>query len=148
MKYRIQTLDLIKIIALLAIIALYSARFFFGSEGDLVACVLYVTGVIGIPLFFMVNGYLMLNKENLNYRYVVRKVFGILKFVTIICLYYLAFFNVLCLTFSNNGLLLRHISGIPISIVSLVMLTIFSILTIVISYFIIKKSVVNKVFRI
>jgi surface polysaccharide O-acyltransferase-like enzyme len=43
-------------------------------------------GIAAMPLFFMVSGYLLIPRENLNYRYVIKKIGGIVKFVAIITL--------------------------------------------------------------
>ena len=39
-----------------------------------------------IPLFYMVSGYLLLGRDNSDYDYVLKKIYGILRFTTIITL--------------------------------------------------------------
>lgn len=47
---------------------------------SILACLLFKSAVFSIPLFFMVSGYLMASKSNIDYRYCWRKIWGILKF--------------------------------------------------------------------
>lgn len=76
MNTRNSSIDLIKTVAMLGVIALHTTHNYLGDSFN-VSNVMYETGVISIPLFFMVSGYLLLGRNNVNYRYVSHKIFGI-----------------------------------------------------------------------
>lgn len=46
----------------------------------------YSLAGIAIPLFFMVSGYLMSKKQDIEFKYSIRKIWGIVKFTLLICL--------------------------------------------------------------
>lgn len=75
---RLLEIDLIKIIAMLCVLGLHSACYHLDT---LIGNIIYKTSVIAIPLFFMVSGYLVLPKNNIDYKYVFRKCFGIIRYV-------------------------------------------------------------------
>lgn len=79
-------LDFIKIYAMLGVIGLHSFSVYMNDSK--LAEFLYRMFTISIPLFFMVNGWLMATKKNLNYKYALKKIFGILKFCLIITTLY------------------------------------------------------------
>lgn len=83
MEARNISIDLIKMVAMLGVIALHTTHDYINNVFG-VANVMYETGVISIPLFFMTSGYLLLGREDVSYRYVFRKIYGILRFVFII----------------------------------------------------------------
>lgn len=64
------SIDLIKIIAMLGVISLHTTHnyleFFTGK-------ILYETSVMSIPLFFMCSGYVLLGRQDVDYKYVVKK---------------------------------------------------------------------------
>lgn len=66
-------LDLIKSVACIAVVGLHAVSMNNYTVYYLCDC--------GVPLFFMVNGYLLLSREQADYRYVFRKVSCILKIV-------------------------------------------------------------------
>ena len=78
---RDQSIDLIKILAMLGVISLHSnlGR----TDTYITAFVLSRIAGISVPLFFMVSGYLMLERKT-NWRYSVHKIIQILRFVFII----------------------------------------------------------------
>ena len=78
---RSQNIDLIKIIAMFCVIGLHST---YSYVDTYMGNILYRTSVIAIPLFFMVSGYLVLAKKDVNYNYIFRKCFGIIKYVFLI----------------------------------------------------------------
>ena len=76
------SLDLIKIVAMYSVMALH-----IGFAIHIPHCFLarYWWSLFGVavPLFFMVSGYLMESKTTVSFKYSLRKVFGILKYVFI-----------------------------------------------------------------
>ncbi|MBR3162138.1 MAG: acyltransferase family protein [Bacilli bacterium] len=85
-------IDLLKNIAIYLVIILHTMIIGFLSEKANVSTVLYYAGVFAIPLFFMISGYLHLQKEN-NYKYVLKKILKIILIAffwnLIACLYLL-----------------------------------------------------------
>lgn len=73
MNNRNTNLDMIKCIACFAVVGLH-------AEGMTDYTLYYLCGC-GVPLFFMVNGYLMLSKDTVNYSYIGRKILQLLKIV-------------------------------------------------------------------
>lgn len=78
------SIDLIKIIACFLVVMLHTIYL----EDNYFLIVLYNLGVVAIPLFFMVNGFLILKKENITYMYCLKKIFKILKILFIWCSIY------------------------------------------------------------
>ena len=78
---RLLSLDLIKLLAMFGVVCLHTEMAFYDNP---IAKFLYMTAVVSIPLFFMASGYLLYGKKNVTYKYSVKKIFGILRFVTII----------------------------------------------------------------
>lgn len=87
-KSRNQSIDLVKIIAMFMVMALHT---FIGKTQTLFISCLSIMSGIAIPLFFMVSGFLMWNR-NVDYKYALKKIFGIVRFVAIICLMYYIIF--------------------------------------------------------
>lgn len=81
------SIDLIKIIAMYSVLALH---LFFAISSQKCILMQYWYGIwgIAIPLFWMVSGYLLC-KKNLTYLYVCKKVYGIIKYVSIIVTIYI-----------------------------------------------------------
>ena len=77
MKTRNLNIDLIKIVAMFGVLSLHCNVHY---QSSILACLLFKSAVFSIPLFFMVSGYLMASKSNIDYRYCWRKILGILKF--------------------------------------------------------------------
>jgi surface polysaccharide O-acyltransferase-like enzyme len=88
MEKRLFSVDLVKICAMFMIIGLHT---FCGSRGFCLTHVLYVTSGIGVPLFFMSSGYLLLGQKNKSYQYVFLKVYRILRLILIISFFYCLF---------------------------------------------------------
>lgn len=86
---RNQSIDLIKIYAMLGVLMLHVNVLpeYFNYPTYYV-----MTGLAGLamPLFFMVSGYLLIGRpmQKSNYRYVGRKIYGIIRFVTLATLIY------------------------------------------------------------
>ena len=78
-KTRNINLDLIKVLACIGVVLLHTTMIGFKetSSWNLLAY-LYYLGTYSIPLFFMVNGYLLLGKRNITYSYILQKVKWIL----------------------------------------------------------------------
>lgn len=83
-KDRIQSLDLVKIVAMLMVLMLHVNVFKDWSRTGSTGAYYALAG-IAIPLFFMTSGYLMANKAA-DWKYVARKIWGILRFTLIISL--------------------------------------------------------------
>lgn len=81
---RNQSIDLIKIIAMVGVIALHSTKSYIDTNNFSLADIVYDLGIVSIPLFFMVSGYLLIPRKNITYFYVIRKIIGILRFVFLI----------------------------------------------------------------
>ena len=82
-KIRNINLDLIKVLACIGVVLLHTTMFGFKETGSWnLSAYLYYLGTYSIPLFFMVNGYLLLGKKEINYSYVLQKVKWILIIVS------------------------------------------------------------------
>lgn len=82
--YRNLSIDLVKIVAMFGVMCLHTTQLYFIPGVFCFTDILFESAVISIPLFFMVSGYLLLGRENADYRYAFRKVIGIIRFVSII----------------------------------------------------------------
>ena len=74
-------LDLLKIFSCIGVVVLHSTRPGFNLEHYNISAYLYYLATYAIPLFFMLNGYFLLNKKKLPYSYVFNKIRGILTTV-------------------------------------------------------------------
>ncbi len=79
------SIDLVKVVAMLGVMCLHTEMSFYEN---LIAQCLYMSGVISIPLFFMVSGYLLYGKKPVGFDYSVRKIWGILRFVLIVASFF------------------------------------------------------------
>ena len=78
-KTRNINLDLIKVLACIGVVLLHTTMIGFKDTGSWnLLAYLYYLGTYSIPLFFMVNGYLLLGKKEITYSYVLEKVKWIL----------------------------------------------------------------------
>lgn len=78
-KTRNINLDLIKVLACIGVVLLHTTMDGFKETGSWnLLAYLYYLGTYSIPLFFMVNGYLLLGKRNITYSYILQKVRWIL----------------------------------------------------------------------
>ena len=78
-KYRNINLDLLKVLACVGVVLLHTAMGGFKETGSWnFSTYLYYLGTYSIPLFFMVNGYLLLGKREITYSYILQKVKWIL----------------------------------------------------------------------
>ena len=76
-------LDLLKIFSCIGVVTLHSTMSGFNLEQYNISAYLYYLGTYAIPLFFMLNGYFLLNKKILSYGYVLNKIVGILTIVSV-----------------------------------------------------------------
>jgi len=78
-KIRNINLDLIKVLACVGVVLLHTTMGGFKETGSWnLLAYLYYLGTYSIPLFFMVNGYLLLGKRKITYPYILQKVKWIL----------------------------------------------------------------------
>ena len=83
------SIDLLKIVAMSLVVCLHTTHQFIGSASNDLSYVLYNLGVLAIPLFFMVSGYLLIGRDiECGYRYVIKKIFRIIRFVALMVLIY------------------------------------------------------------
>lgn len=74
-KYRNINLDLLKVLACVGVVLLHTTMSGFKETGSWnLLTYLYYLGTYSIPLFFMVNGYLLLGKREITYSYILQKV--------------------------------------------------------------------------
>lgn len=81
-------LDLIKIIAMVFVVGLHTGTRFY--IGDIEVNYYYIWTICGtaIPLFFTVSGYLLLGRKNIDWNYSAKKIWGIVRFVFVVCWIY------------------------------------------------------------
>lgn len=72
-------LDILKASACIAVVTLHVA----GNSSDLVNKFLYYFSSFAVPVFFIVNGCLLLNKYKVDFKYSFKKIFNLLKIVLI-----------------------------------------------------------------
>ena len=85
---RNQSIDLIKVIAMFMVMALHTI---IRPMANIATFYVPTMSGIAIPLFFMVSGFLLIDKKS-DYKYSLKKIFSILKFVAIVCfVYYVVF---------------------------------------------------------
>ena len=78
-KYRKINLDILKVLACAGVVLLHTTMGGFKEAGSWnLLTYLYYLGTYSIPLFFMVNGYLLLGKREITYSYILQKVKWIL----------------------------------------------------------------------
>lgn len=70
-------LDLLKVLACFCVVSLHTV----GTDISIINSIIYYISGCAVPIFFMVNGNLLLNKSNLNYKYVINKIKNILIIV-------------------------------------------------------------------
>ena len=76
------SLDLLKILSCFSVVVLHVSGSVLKVESSYtVSHALYYAACIAVPIFFMVNGYLLLNKKELSYKYIFKKIINILVIV-------------------------------------------------------------------
>lgn len=68
------SLDILKILACFSVVILHV----FGRKTNMGNIIFYYLATFAIPIFFMVNGFLQMNKENITYNYVIKKIVKII----------------------------------------------------------------------
>jgi surface polysaccharide O-acyltransferase-like enzyme len=77
MKQREVGIDLLKIISILGVVALHTQRSL--DTGNCYNPILYYFGRFAMPVFFMVNGYLILKREIFDFSYYKKKILNIVR---------------------------------------------------------------------
>lgn len=77
---RLQSIDLLKIIAMFGVISLHSSIAYINPGSTGLADIIYDLGVISVPLFFMVSGYFLIPKKK-PFQYYIRKSFNYIRLI-------------------------------------------------------------------
>lgn len=89
-KERNLSLDFIKILAMIFVIGLHTGTTWIVFDIDINAYYRWSIFGTAIPLFFSVSGYLLLGRKNVDWKYSFKKIWGITRFVFIVCWIYWA----------------------------------------------------------
>lgn len=81
-------LDFIKIIAMIFVVGLHSQTKWFIGNININWYYIYTICGTAIPLFFTVSGYLLLGRKNIDWNYSIKKIWGIVRFVFVVCWIY------------------------------------------------------------
>ncbi|EOD7438451.1 acyltransferase [Enterococcus faecium] len=80
-KKRILGIDLIRVLACFSVIMLHVSRPFFYREGTwntgetlILSKIIYYLGTSAVPLFFMVNGFFLVNRSKMSINYIKKKI--------------------------------------------------------------------------
>lgn len=77
-------LNLLKVLACFAVVVLHVSFICVGNIASTnISYVLYYTSTFAVPMFFMVNGALILRKDEITYKYISKKILSILKIVVL-----------------------------------------------------------------
>ena len=88
---RIAGLDVVKIIAMLSVVVSHALNVLIAYKQDLaMSTICHSLTAGGVPLFFMVSGYLLFGRNEVTPAYVCRKVYSIIRYIVAICLIYWA----------------------------------------------------------
>lgn len=83
-------IDLIKIIAMVFVIGLHSIAKYTIDGFNINYYYKHAICGTAIPLFFIVSGYLLLGRKNIEWNYSLKKIWGIVRFVFVVCWIYWA----------------------------------------------------------
>lgn len=78
-------LDLMKIFACIAVVGLHTLQ----KDISLINTLFYYVCGFAVPVFFMSTGYILLNRDQINFKYSLRKIISIIR---VVCLWSLLFF--------------------------------------------------------
>ena len=78
------SIDLVKVVAMMCVMILH-IPFMWRADDNLLAFTMSRSAGMAIPLFFMVSGFLLFGRKP-DFRYSIKKIIGIIKFVVIISL--------------------------------------------------------------
>jgi surface polysaccharide O-acyltransferase-like enzyme len=78
-------LDFIKIVAMFFVVGLHTGTSFIVNGVDVNSYYRITICGTAIPLFFTVSGYLLLGRPNVDWHYSIKKIWGIVRFVFVVC---------------------------------------------------------------
>ena len=81
-------IDFIKILAMIFVVGLHTGTSFSIGNIDINNCYILTICGTAIPLFFTVSGYLLLGRKNIDWHYSIKKIWGIVRFVFVVCWIY------------------------------------------------------------
>ena len=81
-------LDFIKILAMVFVVGLHTNTKFYIGNIDINIHYIWTICGTAIPLFFTVSGYLLLGRKNIDWQYSIKKIWGIVRFVFVVCWIY------------------------------------------------------------
>lgn len=103
MQNRNYNLDLIKIIACIAVVGLHTLQ----KDLSIVNTTLYYICTFAVPIFFMSSGYILLNRSNIPFMYILKKISAIMRVVIL--------WAAICFLGKNiGGFIKGNINGIDI----------------------------------
>ena len=76
--------DVLRIIACIGVLVLHVL----GTKGSIINTLLYYLGTISIPIFFILSGHFILNKKDLNMKYLLKKISNIIVLVLSLSIVY------------------------------------------------------------
>lgn len=81
-------LDFIKILAMVFVVGLHTGTTFFIRGININRYYILTICGTAIPLFFSVSGYLLLGRSNIDWHYSIKKIWGVVRFVFVVCWIY------------------------------------------------------------
>ena len=92
---RNMNLDLIKIVAMFFVVGIHTGTTFMIHGVDINNYYRITICGTAIPLFFTVSGFLLLGRTNVDWHYSIKKIWGIVRFVFVVCwIYWLIMFAI------------------------------------------------------
>lgn len=73
---------------MLAVIMLHTSVCFNNLDNYLIANCMRTIGLMGVPLFFTVSGYLLLGQKNITYSYSLKKIYKICRYIFVFSILY------------------------------------------------------------
>lgn len=78
------SLDLLKILSCFLICAMHTCTVIWNNDSINITNILYYTTTIAIPLFFIINGYLILGKKLNDNKYILKKIYHIARIILLL----------------------------------------------------------------